>query len=413
MRAITNLFNFIYEHILDGTREAGHQISLFGIIMMINYPLFGVFWKLETFQFQQEFYLRLLATILCALLAFNQFWPRILIKALPLVWYLSLLFCLPFFFAYLTLLNHGSTIWLMNCVSAIFFLLLVTVALDALILIIVGVSVALICFLSDPNHSMQYIPGNITLFSLFVTYTAAVVIGVLFARDRENIFAAKLIGLQSMVGGLAQDLKTPLASIHLQTELQETILAQLDNNPQLQEDLKESLSKITRGIEMGNKLISMQLHNIQEQKFDSNHFAIHSIKTLLVKTLEEYPLKEPQKTWIQLDMAADFSIWIDQFAFKNMVWNFLKSSIDYIEKAGEGKIKIWMEVGSLQEDNFNYLYFKDTIKGDYPKPKESEGKDEAKSSGLAYCKSLMVTAGGDVHYKAKSKEYVVKFPKVD
>ncbi len=413
MRAIHRLFCFIYGHILSKTQESNHQITLFGLVMMINYPLFGVFWKRETFQFQQEFTLRLVATLLCFLLALNQFWPRFLMKALPVLWYFSLLFCLPFFFAYLTLLNHGSTLWLMNCVSAIFFLLLLTAALDALILMIAGVSIALVFFFSDPHHSLEYIPGSITLFSLSVTYIAAIILGVLFARDRENMLADKLLGLQSMVDDLAHDLQTPLASIHMQTELQETMLEKLGTNPELQEDLKESLNKISRGIEMGNKLISMQLHNIQELKFDSNHFAIHLIKPLLVQVLEEYPLQSYQKSWIQLDMAVDFSIWIDEFAFKNMIWNFLKNSLDCIEKAGQGKIKIWMEVGPLQDDNYNFMYFKDTAQRLDWEGKQYESKNEAFSKNLAYSQSLMDSCGGDVQFKNMTNEYLIMFPKVD
>lgn len=145
---VKNNLILIYSYLVRQTEEASHQITLFGIVMMINYPLFGVFWKLESFQLTEEFFLRLIATTLCALLAFNKFWPTRLLKALPLFWYMTLLFCLPFFFCYLTLLNHGTTLWLMNCVSAIFFLLLVTSALGALILLLLGVGLAFFVFSS-------------------------------------------------------------------------------------------------------------------------------------------------------------------------------------------------------------------------------------------------------------------------
>ena len=132
----------VYNYLMEKTIEASHQITLFGIVMMINFPLFGILWKLQNFQVNKEFFLRLIATILCALLALHRFWSPKFLRVLPFLWYLSLLFCLPFFFTYLTLLNDGATLWLMNCMSATFFLFLVTNALDSLILLILGSSLA-------------------------------------------------------------------------------------------------------------------------------------------------------------------------------------------------------------------------------------------------------------------------------
>ncbi|HAT9001847.1 TPA: histidine kinase dimerization/phospho-acceptor domain-containing protein, partial [Legionella pneumophila] len=348
MQRLKNIFTAIYQYLLKETEDASHQITLFGIVMMINYPLFGVFWKLEHFQLTEEFILRITAALLCACLAFNQFWPRQLLKFLPVFWYIVLLFCLPYFFAYLTLINNGSTLWLMNCVSAIFFLLLVSSVLGALILLISGVGLAFFHFYILSNNQFVYIPGTISLFSLIVTFIAAIIIGALFARDREITYAGRLSGMRMLAGSIAHDLRTPLASIYLQAELQELIVERL-NNPEVQKDLKENLSKITRGIEMSNQLIRMQLNNIQRDKLDTSTFSIYSIKKLLKASLEEYPFKENQKSLIHLNDKNDFSIWIDEVGFKNMMWNLLKNSLEYIEETHKGEISIWLEQGWEKE----------------------------------------------------------------
>ena len=158
---LKNSLLLIYKYLAKQTEDASHQITLFGIVMTINYPLFGVFWKLENFQLCEEFGLRLVATILCALLAVNKFWPNSLLKFLPVFWYLVLLFCLPYFFCYLTLVNHCSTLWLMNCVSAVFFLLLVTNVLGALVLLVLGVGMSFFCFYYLSSHILEYIPGTV------------------------------------------------------------------------------------------------------------------------------------------------------------------------------------------------------------------------------------------------------------
>lgn len=410
----------LYSYLAKQTEDANQQITMFGIVMMINYPLFGVFWKLESFQLSEEFTLRLVATVLCALLASNKFWPDSLLKFLPIFWYAVLLFCLPYFFCYLTILNHGSTLWLMNCVSAIFFLLLVTSVLGSLVLLFLGVGLSFLNYYYLSHNVFEYNPGGISLFSLMVTFTAAIIIGALFARDREVVHATRLLGMRMLAGSIAHNLRTPLASIYLQAELQEIILNKL-NNSEVQKDLKESLSKITRGIEMSNQLISMQLNSIQQDKIDTSDFTIHSINTILEKTLNDYPLKEYQRSLIHVSYSSDFSVWINEMAFKNLIWNLLKNSFDFIEETGKGEINIWLELGE-EKDNFNYLHVKDTAKGLYAKKSERifdyffSDRKEGTGLGLAYCKLLMKSAGGDISCKGKLHEFahfILKFPKVD
>lgn len=409
----------IYQYLVKQTEDASHQITLFGIVMMINYPLFGVFWKLESFQMSEEFFLRLVAAFLCASLAANRFWPQALLKFLPIFWYAVLLFCLPYFFCYLTLINHCSTLWLMNCVSAIFFLLLVTSVRGTLVLTFLGCGLAVFSYFSS-HQMIEYIPGNISLFSLSVTFIAAIMIGALFARDREIITAGRLSGMRMLASSIAHDLRTPLASIYLQAELQEIMLKKIKNS-EIRKDLQESLNKITRGIETSNRLISMQLSNIKHNKFNTRNFTIYSIKNLIERSLDDYPLKETQKSLIQVSNENNFSIWLEELAFKNLLWNLLKNSLEYIEEMGKGVISIWLEIGS-EKDNFNYLHVRDTARGLYSKNFEkvfesfySERKDGT-GLGLAYCKLLMQDAGGDIFCKGKLNEFahfIVKFPKID
>lgn len=420
MQASGNIFKNLHHYLTRQTEEASHQILLFAVVMMINFPLFGVLWRLENPPSLEEGLLRIFASILCIILVSSQYWPSSLFKFLPWLWYITLLFCLPFFFTYLTLFYHCATLWLMNCVSAIFFLLLVTQVVDAIILLAIGSGLALLCFFANPANTIEYIPGEISLFSLMITFTAAIIIGALFARDRELMHAGRISGMKLLAGSLAHDLRTPLASIHLQAELQEIIVEKL-NNAEVQKDLKESLDKIIRGIEMGNQLIGMQLNNIQRDKFDTSNFSIYSVSSILMKTLDDYPLKDEQKKLINIDFCHNFSIWVEEIAFKNLIWNLLKNSLDSIEESGKGEISIWLTEGA-EKDDFNYLHIKDTAKGIYPKKIERifdafySNRKGGTGVGLAYCKLFMQAAGGDIFCKGKIDQFahfILKFPKID
>lgn len=410
----------LYNYLMDKTVEASHQITLFGIVMMINFPLFGILWKLQSFHVNQEFFLRIIATALCAALALHKFWSIKYLQLLPFVWYLALLFCLPFFFAYLTLLNDGSTLWLMNCMSATFFLFLVTNAIDSLILLMLGGGLAFFCYLGVAAKSLKYIPGDVSFFGLGVTFLAAIVIGALFARDRELIYSAKIAGMRLLAGSLAHDLRTPLASIYLQANMQRTMVGALDE-PAVKTGLNETISKIERSIDSVNQLISTQLNNIRHDKFDTHKFCFYSIKELLKQALDDYPFKKNQHELINLDLSCDYSIWIEKVAFRNLLWNLLNNSFDFIEKEGKGEISVWLSEGN-DKDNFNYLHIRDTAKGISSEkaniifePFYSERKGGT-GIGLAYCKLLMKAAGGVISCQGQMGEYthfIIKFPKID
>ncbi|RUQ89744.1 sensor histidine kinase [Legionella septentrionalis] len=419
MRGLGNHISILFSYMNKQTLESSKQINLFAIVMLINFPVFGLVWRVEAILLKEEYILRVTATCLCALLFSTRFWPSSLLKCLPLLWYVTLLFCLPFFFSYLTLLHNCSTIWLMNCVSAIFLLLLVTRVMDALILMFLGFGLAFTSYFLG-EHTLSYIPGEISLFSLSMTFAAAVIIGALFARDREISHADKISGMRLLAGSLAHDLRTSLASIHLQAELQDMIINKL-KNPAIQKDLKRSLSKINRGIELGNQLISMQLNNIQHEKFDTTRFTIQPVSNLMVRTLQEYPFRKEQRKLLRVDLQSDFLVWIEEVAFKNLIWNLLKNSMDYIDETGKGDVEIWLTQGD-KNDDFNYLNFKDTAKGIYPKQAAKifdsfySDRKGGTGVGLAYCKLLMKAAGGDIYCQGKSNEFAhftLKFPKID
>ena len=90
----------LYSYFKEKAVESSHQISLFGLVMMINFPLFGLLEHVENPISNQEIILRLIATGLCTILSLHKFWLIQYQKFLPIVWYLTLVFCLPFFFTY-------------------------------------------------------------------------------------------------------------------------------------------------------------------------------------------------------------------------------------------------------------------------------------------------------------------------
>ncbi len=421
MKFVRHFSWLFYQHLNKGTQESSHHIILFALLMMVNFPLFGILWKIDHFQLNEEFILRLIGVFMCVLLLSHRFWQSRFQPCLPVLWYLTLLYCLPFFFSYLALLNHGSVIWLMNGVSATFFLLLVINVKDALILLGLGMGLGWLLFiLSTTEIVLPPLGHELSFMSIFATFGATVIIGALFARDRERMHAHRLSDMRVVAGGLAFDLKAPLASIHLQTTMQKNMLKKMEN-VQLQADFAESLQKIDQDIQASHQLIKSRLHIIKANQIDTSHFAIHPIQLLLANILKNYPFKAEEKERIKFKASDDFLIWFEDIAFKNLVWHIIAFNLLQLKTHNRGLLEFNL-VKSAHNDNFNYLYILNTNKNmmiknmdKYFDAKFSEDADMT-SLGLTNGKRLMKAAGGDilcVWEVSTGLQFRLKFPKVE
>ncbi|MBX9705009.1 MAG: hypothetical protein K5Q00_02050, partial [Gammaproteobacteria bacterium] len=135
-------------------REYGAQYFACGTIGVVLYSLLYLAEKYLTIGHYADFALHLIAILLCIPLILYRYWPRLWKPWLPLYWYLTLCYCLPFFITLLLLKQHTfdvsrvlsmplMLIWLMALVDARSFI----------IVLAVGTGAALIFnFLTPPYH---------------------------------------------------------------------------------------------------------------------------------------------------------------------------------------------------------------------------------------------------------------------
>ena len=128
--------------------ESSPAVIAFSIFGLINYPLFFFYWHDFVPQLQAGFTLRLIATTLCLLLLLKKYWPNPCRKYFSLYWFCTLLYCLPFFGTLLFLQNQASEIWVQNIMLVLFLLILLTDWVMFTILLVVGVFLGSIFFIS-------------------------------------------------------------------------------------------------------------------------------------------------------------------------------------------------------------------------------------------------------------------------
>lgn len=407
------------------------EIKFFGVVMAINFPLYFFIWDKETWiGLFIEAPLRLGATFLCFGLALKDYWPTKFLKFLPLYWYFSLTFCLPFFFTFMTLVHHGSAIWLMNDITVIFFVFILNNVYISLVVLSIGILAAEIVFLifMPPFH---FDLGAVSGHDIFWSYLPAIIIGGMFSYKRDEVLQEKLQALSYLSGAIAHEMRTPLFSLRIGAQILKDKIKVLTNTyrksqkyPPIDEDLEEAElrdleeipARALTTIHQATTIIDLLLINLKSHTNIADLEPI-SIESCINEALQEYPFMADESSLVNWDPTNDFHFQGNGTLLKYVIFNMIKNSLYHIKEANKGKIFIWLEKGG----KYNILHFKDTGKGIpqdilhrlfdsfYSKTKYGTG------IGLAFCKKVMNSFGGNITCHSIEGEYIdllLKFPAI-
>ena len=108
-------------------------IAICGVIGM---PMYYLIWMDLFPQPFESLPLRLLGGLLCVAVCTKRFWPEKYRNSIgPVLWYVTIVYCLPFFFTFMLLMNGGSPVWLVTWLCG-FILLAMVVEFGSLILLL-------------------------------------------------------------------------------------------------------------------------------------------------------------------------------------------------------------------------------------------------------------------------------------
>lgn len=423
---IKNINDFLKKRAFDSS----NQITAFGIILTINYPLYYFIWLYADQQSYENLPLRLCASLFCFLLAINKFWPTTLKSFLPIYWYFTATFCLPFFFTFMLLKNNASTIWLMNSVSIVFFLLLLFDLLSATILLGIGIIFGILFYQLTTPWKFIIQPGIINISGVLCTLIAAFLIGAVFARNKEKLEKEKLKTIRALSTSIAHELRTPLATIKANAEgikeylpdlLKSYELAKQNNvnvpdiRPSQFVNLNAAVEHIQAETNFSNIIINLMLTNVDHSSIETTKFTACSIADCITETLARYPLLPNEKSLINWNNNTDFAFNGDKLLTIHVLFNLLKNALFYLKAANKGDIQIWIE----KKDKYNNLHFRDSGTGiasnTLPHIFEHFFTQTYHGTGvgLSFCKMVMRTYGGDIicqSVEGEFTEFVLSFP---
>lgn len=431
LEKIILLFQKIQNFITEKTEDSGRQIVAFGIILTINYPLYYFIWLYASSQSYENLLLRISASFFCSLLIFKDYWPKKLKPYLPVYWYFTAAYSLPFFFVFMLLKNHASTMWLMNSVSALFFLLLLFDLLSVFIILIIGISSGWFLYNVTSSSPFTFMPGLVNFSGVVATFAAAFVIGAIFAHNKERLKNEKLRTIVTIGESIAHELRTPLRTIsagasgikkYLPLLIETYQIAKKENLPiprldaMHYEALGLALSNIESEAQSAFNFISMLLMNANHAKIDRS-YKICSMADCIDQALSRYPFDHQEKELISWKHENNFQFVGDELLMVHVLFNLFKNALYFIKAAGKGNITIWLENGK----KYNILHFRDTGEGVPAKilPHVFERffskTQHGTGIGLAFCKLVLKSFDGDIICQSKEGEYAefaLFFPKL-
>ena len=163
--------------------------------------------------------------------------------------------------------------------------------------------------------------------------------------------------------------------------------------------------------------LQLQIKGVIAGKPDTSDFKRYSINKNIDEALEGYPFKSGEREPIRIETLKDFEYKGNPALTNHIFYNLTRNSLRAIQNAEKGNITIRLETGA----KFNKLIFKDTAtsvaKEFLPKIFELFASQTTVQGGtgvgLAFCKTIMISYGGDIIYNSIEEEYtgfVLSFP---
>ena len=209
---IIPFFKKIVYQINQHAEKTGNPYIAFGIFGVITYPLYYFIWAYTNTQGYENLTLRLIAAFLCVPLIFKEKLPKKILRLLPIYWYLTLLYSLPFLFTFLILKNGLSYPWVLNGMTVVVLSVLLLDLIPLLIILPIGIIGGVTCFkLTSTENIASY--DNLPV--IIITYLSVIFFGAVFARRKEGIQQGKLNAAYTVGASIAHELRTPIRTVQM------------------------------------------------------------------------------------------------------------------------------------------------------------------------------------------------------
>ena len=378
----------IWQYMCRTTEDSEPQFLLIGVLLLLPTCLFYFInqYSGETLVYE-SFYVRFIASLLGILLMVRKFWPRWLIRFSPIVWYMTLLYSIPFFASFMILKNGDSTIWKVNGLQGLVVLaIFVTDWMPYLIISVLGMVLGWMVYCLT-TVDIQ-IPHDMS--TIFCAYVISVTYCLIFLRSKESVRKTKFEIQKRISQEIAHDIRSPLTVLRMATE----DLSALAESKRIM--IRNSTIRVS---DIANNLLS----NLEEM--GTGHVekrAPELLSTTLDRMLSEKRTQYSNQK-IEFELAIPNALMtlfvnVQPIEFKRVLSNLINNSVEAFKKQ-EGRVTLTLR----QENNLVKIDVADNGRGIPPKllrkifeQGQSFGKKGGHGLGLSHAQRTINLWGGKI-----------------
>jgi two-component system CAI-1 autoinducer sensor kinase/phosphatase CqsS len=415
--------NKIFEDTLEHARP---NLNLVGLFSSVGYLIYYFIW---TDVFPQP-YENLLLRILCAFISIPLFLfryvPNSLKNFFPFYFFCALFFADPFFFSFMMLKNECSVVWIMSVLTGIFMMTLLLSNWKVIGLMSVGGFIAAyftVLFLDGRVLFTHFLPEYIPIF-LFSIFG-----GIIFNHKRQLANKTKISLLRSLSGSIAHEMRNPLGSISSAiASVQVTLPKKPDFESETERyDISHSglisihnvIEESSKMLNSANKIIDSILTSMQGGEVATKGFLRIRMAAAVDAAISSFPYNDhDEKKFITVTKIRDFDFFGDRDLFFYVLFNLLRNSLYYKDKAGFG-IEIIVDATAAT----NSIRVRDTGPGIRANKRElvfesfyTANKKGGNGLGLSFCRRVVESFGGTISCDSQEgewTEFTITLPKYD
>lgn len=342
---------------LQSYRQSESNLVAVGLCGIVGMPLYYFVWHDLFPQPYENLSLRLIGSALCALMVLKAYWPRPLQAYMPVLWYVVLLYALPFFFTYMLLMNDISPVWLVTWLCGLFLLVVVVDWINLIVMLVLGLAAAWIAFTLTADHMIDFD----RLYEQLPVIVFALVGGTIFSYRRGSLKLERLETMRALGRNVSRELSTPLRGVTTSTiglkQYLPVLLQTYDRAAkekmdvaQIPEDHRRALAhtveRIQSDIGRANTLAHLLSVNTQMAPLNGSTFQICSMSDCVSVALERFPFaSQAERYVIQVRSESDFVFYGCEHAMVDILMNVIKAAFVSRGPSPKGDITLSIKAG--------------------------------------------------------------------
>ena len=213
---------------------------------------------------------------------------------------------------------------------------------------------------------------------------------------KQKYLLDKMASLQALAGSIAHEMRTPLTQLDFFVS---SVITKSEAENAFDSELSSQANLAQLSIERSLQIIDITLRQVRNQQPDPQVFQSLSIQETVTKALAEYVFLPAERDGVYSDLRQNFEFKGDETSLIFLLFNLLKNALFY----GQCRDDFRISISSVVDERQNLLIFRDNGPGVSPDLQVkifedffSVNNEQGTGLGLAYCKRVMHSMGGDI-----------------